>query len=149
MIYFPGTEYIVTPKYVCGREWDKNFQESLLSTFGASKLISETADAISLVELKIKVDKIKSRGILGKLRNNELDKTPLDIRQKRRMGFEDTYVDKGEQKKRIVPIDMEEMKAQYQALEDNFDSDKVDGFKSLEVDVSKISKYSGTIQLIM
>lgn len=135
MIYFPGTEYVVVPRNVWGKENDSFFKESLLSTFNATSLMIDRADIKSLEELIKKIDTAKSQGILAQLKKNELDKTPLDIRQKKRKGFEESYLDTKEQRKRIVPIDMEEMKARYDALEENFGWDQVDGLTSLEVNV--------------
>lgn len=141
MIYFPETEYAVTPRYVWSMELDGYFKEALLTAFGATKLLTETTDVESIAELKRTIDHKNSKGILAQLRKNTLDTTPLDIRQKRRLEFDEYYVNAGEQRKRIVPIDMEEMKARYEALEDNFGWEEVEGSTSLEVDVSVIIGY--------
>lgn len=146
MVYFPGTEYVVVPKYVWNKEKDGFFKESLLSTFGASSLNIDTMQAAPLNQIKQAIENRKSLGVLHQLRKNQLDKTPLDIRQKRQRGFDQSYVDGGEQRKRIVPIDMEEMKARYEALDENFGWDEVDGFKFLEVNVSFTFTYHSAIE---
>lgn len=124
-------------------ELDGYFKEALLSAFGATKLLTETTDVESIAELKRTIDHKNSKGILAQLRKNTLDTTPLDIRQKRQREFDEYYVNAGEQRKRIIPIDMEEMKARYEALEDNFGWEEVEGSTSLEVDVSWIFSILG------
>ncbi|KAI9360179.1 hypothetical protein BD770DRAFT_471422 [Pilaira anomala] len=112
MIYFPETNLIVTANTVWSTSFDRYFKEALLHTFSADQLTAEIIKANSIHDIKAL--------LFGKSddNNNEKDPNPLDIRQKRKKGEFDDYVKVGEQKRRIVPIDLEDLKDRYKLIEE-------------------------------
>lgn len=136
MIYFPETNLIITPLTVWIKEYDSHFKEALLDTFSANTLRTEPMSVPSIKTINDFAQNIKSGGIFGGLQNNEVDANPLDIRQKRQMGSDEAYVKGNEQKKRIVPIDMDDIQERYDNMKANFSWKSVTGHKRLFVKVS-------------
>jgi hypothetical protein len=137
VVYYPETEFVVTTKRLWNnRDNQKYLHDALLRTFQATELRVETVTAKTFETLREKIENKKTWGIIDRLKNNKVDASPLDIRQKRPKGFDETYVKTSEQRKRIVPINMEKMKLQYETIENNFGWDRVEGHNSLDVNVS-------------
>lgn len=131
MIYFPETNLIVTTNRVWTSTFDRYFKEALLHTFSADQLTAEIINLNSIHEIK--------GLLLGKTRdddNKEDDANPLDIRQKRKKGGLDDYVKVGEQKRRIVPIDLEDLKDRYKLMEETQNWGDIKPQKVVNIDVS-------------
>ncbi|CEG64471.1 hypothetical protein RMATCC62417_01438 [Rhizopus microsporus] len=141
IVYYPETGYLlVHPGWT--KELNTYVMEAILNVFSADKLIIQTVAAAEIEEIAKQIMNRKSLGVFSQLRNNQTDANPLDIRQKRPRGFEDTYTRPGEQRRRIVPVDIEEMKARYEAINNHFGSDTIlalplqvsDSFETIETE---------------
>lgn len=140
LIYYPETKYAVTTKkFWNAKDKEVYMHDALCTTFSATEIGVEEIPFTGFDKLRQSIQsKSKSSGIIQQLHQEEINSNPLNIKQKRPKGFDQTYMKTREQRKRIVPINMEKMKLQYEAIDENFGWGEVRGHKTLDVNV----KYS-------
>lgn len=135
LIFYPQTEFVLM-----SGKWDatveKYINEALLHVFQADRLLTQKMKGDALEHLKHVIKKKKSQGIFAQLRNNQIDSNPLDIRQKAQPGYDERYLEKGEQEKRIKSLDSGLSEARYQSVMENFGWDHIYGTTSLNLHVS-------------
>ncbi|KAG1039149.1 hypothetical protein G6F46_004191 [Rhizopus delemar] len=136
LVYYPETAYLLVHS-----SWAKDMHayvsEAILNAFSADKLVIQRVAAAHIQDLTKQIMNKRSLGVFSQLRNNQTDANPLDIRQKRPKGFEDIYVSPGEKRRRIVPVDIEEMKARYEAINNYFGPDEIISYRSLDIEATE------------
>ncbi|KAI7899059.1 kinetochore protein CHL4 like-domain-containing protein [Cokeromyces recurvatus] len=136
VIYYPMTEFVMWS----GR-WNMTVasyvMESITDAFRADRILYQNirGNAVKYLSHLIKIR--KSQGVFAQLRNNEVDSNPLDIRQKIAKTDDDdeAYVNKGEQSRRIKPVDEEEVQNRIALVMQNFGWEPMYGTTSVDIDV--------------
>ncbi|KAI8994658.1 centromere protein Chl4/mis15/CENP-N [Pilobolus umbonatus] len=134
LVYYPQTNYLVIQSYWL-KEIMTYLNEAILHVFSADKLTITKITCNKLDEMSDVILNRNSLGVFSQLRNNQVDANPLDIRQKKPEGHDQTYVKTAEQRRRIVPIDPEQMKARYDMLSDHFGWDTIRSSGALDIDL--------------
>ncbi|KAI9271464.1 kinetochore protein CHL4 like-domain-containing protein [Sporodiniella umbellata] len=134
LIYYPETSYMLVHS-----NWTKDMNpyvnEAILHAFSADKIIIQKLAAAHFQEITEQIMSKRSLGVFGQLKNNEFDSNPLDIRQKRAKDFADGYTGPGEKKRRIVPVDISEMKERYDAMSNYFGPNEIVSYRSLDIEL--------------
>ncbi|KAI8083664.1 hypothetical protein BDF21DRAFT_249274 [Thamnidium elegans] len=156
MVYFPETNLVISPYYVWLSSYDKYFKEALLETFGAASFIFKAMHVQSIKDVKDLAIYKESKSIFKDIGNKQLDANPLDIRQKRQHVFDDdnddddddnnndsvkqkrkkTSNESTEQKKRIVPIDIDELEDRIDNLKNSIGWRPMSGHRSLQINLN-------------
>lgn len=134
LIYFPETNLIIMPNMAWKKKYDSYYKEALLDTFSADAVEIEAITVGATHTWNDFAQYKTSENILGGLQNNQMDANPLDVRQKRQMGSEVHRTT--EQKRRIVPMDLDEVEDKYDEFEADMSWKSVVGSRRLHVNVS-------------
>ncbi|KAI9486299.1 MAG: hypothetical protein EXX96DRAFT_548559 [Benjaminiella poitrasii] len=134
VIYYPKTEFVMwTGRW--GVTIASYVMEAITDAFGADRILHQNikGNAVKYLSHLIKIR--KSQGVFAQLRNNTVDANPLDIRQKAGVDDDEAYVNKGEQSRRIRPVEDEEVRNRLALVMQNFGWEPVYGITSVDIDV--------------
>jgi hypothetical protein len=104
--------------------------------FEADRFLMQQKRSNAITHLTEFIKTKRSQGVFAQLRHHQVDSNPLDIRQRAPPGYDESYVEKGEQEKRIRPIDSKLSTAKYTTVMKEFGWDSTDGTTVLNLNVS-------------
>ncbi|KAG1470423.1 hypothetical protein G6F56_002696 [Rhizopus delemar] len=147
LVYYPETAYVFV-----NSSWTNDINpyvnEAILHIFSGDKLAIQKVSAAHYDDTIKQVINSRSLGVFSQLRNNEADSNPLDIRQKRSKGFLDNYTSPGEKRRRILPVDIDEMKERQEAIDNYFGPSELMSYLSLDIELKLPLKVSDETELV-
>lgn len=135
MIYYVESNLLVTGEYALNKSNDSQFKEAVLGTFSANKMHIEPISDPSIDSMNYFAQYKTSEAVFAGFSKNGLDSNPLDIRQKRHIAFDEPRAT-NEEKKRIVPMDLEKIEKRFDNVGEDFTWKTLTGHKKVQIDVS-------------
>ncbi|KAI8638244.1 centromere protein Chl4/mis15/CENP-N [Parasitella parasitica] len=127
LAFCPHTEFVMLTGKSLPINLDNYIREAILDTFSADKLLMQVIRGRAAKHLEYVVETRKSKGVFSELRTNLNYSNPLSVRQEPTFEDEETYVDKGEQSRRIKAINQDEIDARLKSIAENFARDEMFG----------------------
>ncbi|KAI7891264.1 uncharacterized protein EV154DRAFT_225364 [Mucor mucedo] len=134
MIYYMESNVLVSAEYILTKPNDVQFREAVLNTFSASGMHIEPIQDILVNTLGHFAQNETSEAVFAGFSKNGLDANPLDIRQKRHLAFEESRLT-SEEKKRIVPMDLDKLEQRFDSMGGDFSWKSLTGHRRIHVDL--------------
>ncbi|KAI8389393.1 hypothetical protein BD560DRAFT_381490 [Blakeslea trispora] len=135
IVYMPQSEFLLATGN-SRASMNPDLKEALLRVFKAESLVFQTVQERAVEHFRNFTRMRQEGGVFAQLRNDQVDANPLDIRQQSKTkGWEQTYVDEGEQSRRIKPVEPKSMTGRLDILKKEFGWNTMTPTNRLDVDL--------------
>ncbi|CEP07309.1 hypothetical protein [Parasitella parasitica] len=127
LAYCPHAEFVMLTGRSLPINLDNYIREAILDTFRADKLLMQVIRGRAAKHLEYVVETRKSKGVFSELRTSLNYSNPLSVRQEPMFVDDETYVEEGEQSRRIKATNQDEIDARLKSIAENFARDEMFG----------------------